>query len=160
MKRFLVIITVFFVLSAVTGCGVVRRELLSKMQNRNGLVYIINEQNAYTGVLFEQHENGQLRVEVTFKDGKQYFVKEWDKNGQLQREKTYKDGNLEGLKRWYKNGQLESEETYKDDKLDGVAKNWYENGQLCSEITFKDGNRVGVEKWWYENGQKKELEMP
>ncbi len=71
MRKLLTIIMLFFAL-VVSGCGEVRREPASKMQERGGLKYIINEQLPYTGVFFENYDTGNLQVEVTFKDGKQW----------------------------------------------------------------------------------------
>ena len=44
--------------------------------------------------------------------------REWHENGQLRQECTYKDGKKYGLYRaWHENGQLDDERTYKDDIL-------------------------------------------
>ena len=68
------------------------------------------------------YENGQLKLEVNYKDGKEEGLwKGYYDNSQLRMEGNYKDGKQEGLwKGYYDNGQLRSEGNYKDGKLDGV----------------------------------------
>lgn len=51
MKKILTIAMLFFIL-AVAGYGEVRREPASKEQVRGGLIYIVNEEIPYTGVIF------------------------------------------------------------------------------------------------------------
>ncbi len=107
------------------------------------------------GVYKEWYDNGQLRVEANYKDGNRDGVyKQWHDNGQLRVEANYKDGELDGVsKQWYDNGQLRVDENYKDGKLDGVSKQWYDNGQLRVEQNYKDDKLDGVSKQWYDNGQ-------
>jgi len=133
MRKLLAIIMFCFLLVAI-GYGEVRREPISKMQIRENLAYIDNEQNPYTGVIFAHYPNDQLKSEETFRVGKQDGIfKEWYENGQLKVELTFKDGKLGGgVKQWHENGQLKVEATYKDSKQDGVVKEWYENGQGIS----------------------------
>jgi len=133
-----------------------------------------------TGKVIEKYENGQLKKEGTFKNGKEEgLYKEWHENGFLSSEGTWKEGNKVGLwKRWHENGQLESEITFtngkimdavikgwyengklkmegiiKNDELDGLSKEWYENGKLKTEGTIKNGKPEGFMKRWHENGQ-------
>tara|TARA_B100000676_G_C17463287_1_gene524886 strand:- start:148 stop:594 length:447 start_codon:yes stop_codon:yes gene_type:complete len=66
--------------------------------------------------------------------------KHWHENGQLELDLTFKDGQLDGLQKvWYENGQLQSEGTHKDGVLEGPLKSWNENGQLTFEGTVEDG---------------------
>ena len=87
------------------------------------------------------HENGQLRSEVTYKNGildglyKSYY----EYGGQPRIKTTLKDGKKHGPWKWYyDNGQLKEEGTFKDDKRDGPIKEYHENGQLVGEGTYKD----------------------
>ena len=80
--------------------------------------------------------------------------REWNENGQLEIEMNYKDDKPNGLyKRYYENGGLREESNYKDWKLDGLYKSWYENGQLMNEHIYKDGNCVNA-KCWDEDGNE------
>ena len=60
-------------------------------------------------------ENGQKRLEGTYKDGKQDGpMTAWHENGQKQREGTYKDGELVSPKYWNSKGEeVETEEEAK-----------------------------------------------
>jgi antitoxin component YwqK of YwqJK toxin-antitoxin module len=135
-----------------------------------------------TGKVNEFYETGQLKEEVTFKEGKRDGIwklwdengnlmaegiykdgkdlntvfKSWYENGQLSKQATLKDGKAEGnFKEWYKNGQLKQEGTFKNDKQVGLSKEYYEKGQLKIEKTWKDGELDGLSKEWYENGHLK-----
>ena len=78
-------------------------------------------------------------------------------NGQIREEGNYKDGKEHGkYTSWYENGQIMVESNLKDGKIDGKRTVWYENGQKAYEWNFKDGDVVGKYIEWYENGQIKE----
>ena len=58
------------------------------------------------------------------------IMRSWHENGQLKMEGTYKDGKRDGLMRsWHENGRLRYEYTYKDGKYDGRSRLWVEDGQ-------------------------------
>ena len=109
-------------------------------------ISIDNIVSSYKEIKF--YSNGQKRVEIDYKDGKQNgLVTEWFENGQTSVEGTFKDGELDGKwTAWYENGQKEYESTYKDGELDGVWTQWYENGQKEYERTYKDGEQIGETK--------------
>ena len=65
------------------------------------------------------------------------------KNGQLKYKGSYKDGKWDGIhEKYYENGQLESKENYKDGKKDGIHEKYYENGQLKKKGNYKDGKII------------------
>jgi len=69
------------------------------------------------------------------------FVREWYEDGQLKSECNYKDGKRDGAEKgWYEDGQLKSECNYKDGKWD-LWKGWNEDGQL--QFNYKDGRHGG-----------------
>ena len=106
----------------------------SELVPKGGLTYEVNSETPFTGVVVAKHENGQKRLEV-----------------------TYKDGKLEGLSLWWhENGQKKSEATYKDGKLEGLVTEWYENGQKETEATYKDGKLVSETKWDKEGNEIKD----
>ena len=116
---------------------------INHLIDRDGQLYAPDNDQPYTGKVFDFHKSGQKK-----------------------REETFKDGELNGLSTIYhENGQKKSEGNHKDGKLDGLWTNWYENEQKSSEITYKngreyiirtykDGEREGLWTWWYGNGQK------
>ena len=110
----------------------------------------MNEKNYYDdGILkseFEKNDNGQL-------DG---IYREYYENGQLKLECTYKNGQLEGIaKEYYKNNQLSCEYNFRDGKLDGLCKEYYESGKIKEEYYCKDGKFDGTFKKYYTNGKEK-----
>ena len=120
-----------FVGLLLVGCG---EDIVDglKLQDRNGVTYLQNEETPFTGRARIFNENGQKQVEGSFKDGKQdgLWIK-YNENGQKKREANYKDG-----------------------KLDGLFVEWHENGQKLFEVNFKDGEEVeGSEKFWNSKGE-------
>lgn len=107
-----------------------------------------------TGVIRSYHENGQLGMEGTFKNGKgEGVIKIYHENGQLRSETTYKNGLTNGRgKTYYKNGQLQSEGTFKNGKAEGSFKEYYPDGPLLSERTYENGIENGIRKVYDENG--------
>ena len=111
---------------------------------RNGIIYLPNETKPFTGNNLCKYENGQIKSEGNYKDGKpDGKVTGWFENGQIQTVLNLKDGKLNGtVIDWYENGQIEAEENYKDGKLDGKATYWHENGKIKGKVTFKDGKCI------------------
>ena len=87
---------------------------------RNNIIYLPNETKPFTGNNLCKYENGQIKSEGNYKDGKP-------------------DGKVID---WYENGQIEAEGNYKDGKLDGKATYWHENGKIKGKVTFKDGKCI------------------
>ena len=111
---------------------------------RNGIIYLPNEAKPFTGNNLCKYENGQIKSEGNYKDGKpDGKVTGWFENGQIQTVLNLKDGKLDGkVIDWHENGQIEAEENYKDGKLDGKATYWHENGKIKGKVTFKDGKCI------------------
>ena len=67
----------------------------------------------------------------------------WYENGQLKWEDNYKNGKEHGKwLYWYENGQLEWEENWKDGKPHGKCLGWFESGQLEYEHNYKNGKKI------------------
>ena len=117
-----------------------------KLEKRNGVAYLPNEETPFTGRAVGFFENGQKRYEENYKNGKKHgFATKWYENGQKMSEENYKDGKEDGLSSfWYKNGQKNAEGNYKDGKLMS-AEVWKPNGEKCPVTNVKDGNGVVVE---------------
>ena len=65
-------------------------------------------------------------------------------NGQLEVKTTYKDGEFDGPWEWYnENGQLWVKGTYKAGERDGAYEVYRENGQLQESGMYRAGERVG-----------------
>jgi antitoxin component YwqK of YwqJK toxin-antitoxin module len=118
---------------------------LTDAQNRNGLVYLPNQQEPFTGNNSCVYANtSQQYLTSKFKDGKEDGKKTvWHENGQKMIETILKDGKLDGkVTSWYDNGQKEVEENWKDDKLNGKSTAWHVNGQIAAEGNYKDDKLI------------------
>ena len=82
-------------------------------------------------------------------------------DGQLKMCVNYKDGKEDGPREWYfPNGQLQFRSNYKDGKLDGLWEVWNENGQLiCSPNDYKFDkdifSKINVPDWCGNKKNKK-----
>ena len=154
MKKLLLLL--FSILISFNSYGKTVCVESSFVQERNGLFYLPNQQEPFTGDNLCEYFNTQYKSKGQIKQGK--FDSKWTywfENGQIKSEANYKDGKLEGKQiEWHENGQIEEESVYENDKLVSQTKyEYYENGQKSSEVNAKDGKKDG--KWveWDENGQ-------
>ena len=124
---------------------------------RNGIIYLPNETKPFTGNNLCKYENGQIKSEGNYTDGKpDGKVIDWYENGQIEAEGNYKDGKPDGkVTGWFENGQIQTVLNLKDGKLDGKVIDWYENGQIEAEENYKDGKLDGKATYWHENGKIK-----
>ena len=125
-----------------------------KAQKRNGLYYLPNQQEPFTGENHCVYSNGQDHSKGNIlnglKDGKWTW---WYKNGQKEDEFNFKNNNQHGkFTRWFENGQIEVEAYFKDDKADGKQTWWFINGQKSEDINWKDGKLHGEYITWNQNG--------
>ena len=99
------------------------------------------------------HKNGNLRYEISYKNGKLDGIEKfYDKSGILRYEISYKNGKLDGIKKeYYESGALQRELPYKDGKPEGISKSYHENGTLRYEIFDKD-NKEEWRKLYYNSG--------
>jgi antitoxin component YwqK of YwqJK toxin-antitoxin module len=71
------------------------------------IYYSKKDGSAITGVVYEEYDDGLLKGEIEFKNGRgNGFFRSWHRNGQLWTKGTYVDGNKYGLaQEWWDNGQ-------------------------------------------------------
>ena len=107
------------------------------------------------GLSKEYYESGKLRLEISYSnDMKNGYAKGYFENGNIDGEWFYIDDKKDGkLRRYYESGQLKGEWHYKDGKKDGVSREYYENGVLKGEWTHELGRREGIQKEYFENGR-------
>ena len=98
-------------------------------------------------------ENGNLRYEWHFKDGKQNGAsKSWWPNGEIKSKRKYKNGTTHGsVKSWHENGQVSGIREFKNGKRAGLWTDWYKSGQKWFEGTYDNGELIS-EKYWHEDG--------
>ena len=130
---------------------------LKELDLREGIIYLKGSDTPYAGKVSALYENGQMKAEVNYKDGKREGLTiGWYKNGQKKSEENYKGGKPDGLVfGWYENGKKKVEGNFKKGKQSGLHVMWYENEQKEFEANFKDGKCEGLVEEWHENGQKK-----
>ncbi|WP_390887606.1 toxin-antitoxin system YwqK family antitoxin, partial [Fusobacterium massiliense] len=107
MKKIKVLFAIIFIL-LFASCGKPREVNITDMEIREGIAYVKGETKAFTGIIKSYYDNGALKEDIPYKDGK--------KNG---------IGKV-----YYPNGNLESIGNYKDGKKEGLVKEYYENGAL------------------------------
>ncbi len=98
---------------------------------RNGLSYLVNESEPFSGWGASMYDSGQVEGLARFKDGK---------------------GNGPQTL-WHESGKKKQECTIKDGELYGLLTEWHENGQKWSEATYKDGEEVSA-KYWNSKGEE------
>ena len=153
MKKIKVLFAIIFIL-LFASCGKPREVNITDTEIREGIAYVKGETKAFTGIIKSYYDNGALKEDIPYKDGKENGIgKVYYPNGNLKGEVNHKDGKEEGLsKLYYENGNLESEINFKAGKGEGLSKTYYENGNLKGEGNFKDGKLEGLTKSYYENG--------
>ena len=117
----------------------------SKLQDREGVMYLPNEETPFTGRAERFYENGQKFYESNYKEGlKDGLHTWWRHEGEKKLEGNFKDGKEDGLwTRWYKSGQKREEKNYTNNKPMSVQV-WKPNGQKCPVTNVKNGNGVVV----------------
>ena len=113
---------------------------------RNRIDVIGDNDITRDGILNEYYDDGDLKIEYSFENGKKHGLqKRWYNNNQLEIIYNYDMGKLEGLqKKWHNNGILKGEWYYSDDKLNGIIKEWYPNKQLKFSKKYISGELIEV----------------
>ncbi len=95
------------------------QKIINVIQERNDLVYGVNQHEPFTGLYVKKYKNGQKKLEVNVKDGKRDGLEmTWDENGKKMVRRNFVDGKVEGkVVVWDKNGQTIAEIIFKDGKL-------------------------------------------
>ena len=103
------------------------------------------------------NENGNLRSEDTYKDGKKDGISEfYYENGKLQSKMTYKDGTLLVSFNYPEKYDKETTVIIKifteygysetpfnsDNQINGIYKRYDERGNLITKVRYKNGKRV------------------
>ncbi len=103
----------------IVGCGSDFIKLdINNLIDRGGLMYAPNDDEPFTGSVFDFYDNGQRKF-----DGR------------------YRKGLMHGKWTYYhENGQKMIEGTYKNLKLDGELTTWFENVQKSLEFNYELGD--------------------
>lgn len=134
MKRWLPIVLITFLVYGLSLQAEMRRESYEKKDLKSGVVYLIGEEEAYTGILIG------------------YFNKDQGMKCSM----TYKEGLLHGERvLYYRNGIIKSRESYANGHKDGVTYHYYDTGQLMSKITYVAGKKNGEKVHYHKSGEVK-----
>ena len=106
------------------------------IEERKGITYYKGE--PFTGEIFENYKNGQLKYKSNFKDGKKDGLSEsYYENGQLEIKQTTRTENMMVYMKLLRKRSVSHRKSTKDGEQDGLYENYYENGQLKVKETIK-----------------------
>lgn len=122
------------------------------LQEKDGIYY----QNSvpYSGTYLTYHDNGNLKMETTFLEGKkQGECKLYFEDGTLNEVRKYQNNVMTGTWLTFNNlGIKVAEASYKNGKKDGNWFVWDDEGNLKYELCYKDGEKTGTWKSYNEDG--------
>jgi len=115
------------------------------------------QNNRKTGNWKFYHCNGRIKSEVSYKEDKSAYVKNFYENGVLREEGTWSNNTwIGGYKYFYESGKPYYDFQFNEDgKREGFQKYFFENGNTMYEGTWKDSKESGVIKEYYEDGSLK-----
>lgn len=121
--------------------GQLKERITKVIDVRNGIAYLPNENEPFTGKYEAYYSSGKIKGEMNFKDGQSNGLATlWYENGQKKSEISFKAGKMNGvLTSWNENGQIIVETNYKDDKKNGLSTFWDKNEQKIGELNYVDG---------------------
>ena len=124
-------------------------------KQRNGLQYLLFNEEAFSGWYGQWDDNGTLRNLRRFSNGKLHgSIFSWRKNGAKFHQGKYKEGKKHGVfSYWSKSLKCTKEQFFNEGKLDGICTTWYENGHKSSIQTFISGKIVNA-MGWKPNGER------
>tara|TARA_R110002020_G_scaffold191209_5_gene391019 strand:- start:94 stop:711 length:618 start_codon:yes stop_codon:yes gene_type:complete len=130
--------------------------------NNTTLIKKFNASSPPDGLFRCYWENGNLRYEWYYKDGKQHGVSiGWWPNGDLKAVKNYKNGVSHGQhKAWYENGapgvvhdwQVGGIRYFENGVRHGTWIEYHPNGQKWCVKIYKSGKMI-LERYWKDNGE-------
>ena len=146
-----------FISLLLVGCG---EDIVdaTKLQHRNGLKYLPNQETPFSGRVESFYENGQKKEEATYKKGKVDGLRtHWYANGQKYFSSFSENGKTTCLTYWYEeNGQKKSEVVDYSSYQHKVI-SWYKNGLKASEVVWRgdiNGGKPISAKVWKTSGEK------
>ena len=133
---------------------------VSRLVERNGLSYEVNNEKPFTGITLSYHPNGQIESRIEYKnglkDGLSEIIKE---NGQILKLANYEENLLHGLtEEFHGNGQLKVKAIFKNGFIDGLVEHFYQDGALELRENYKDGKKNGLVEFYYKDGTPKSIE--
>ena len=139
MKKILLILVISF--SLISYGKLINGK---QLECKNGVLYEVDQNIPYTGEIIVYYENGHIKVDENFKDGKANGeVIIYNENEKLKSKQNYKDGKLNGESILYdKNGCIKFKSNFKDNKLNGEWVAYDKNGHIKFRQNYKDGEEI------------------
>ena len=122
MKR-----TILFIFSFFISIGFPQSRVnINVLIEYDGKMYKPDENEPYTGKVFDEWENWQTKEEGLYRDGhKSGLWKSWDENEQLIAKGIYRDNLKHGVWiEWHINGKKNNQVVYKNGKKNGKFIQW------------------------------------
>ena len=140
MKKVIILVCVVFGLLSCTKPSFEFVELTYPDGTPQVVKYYKTEEMKVLLKKIEYHENGQKRIEGSYKNGKRDGEwTAWFANGNLWSKGYYTEGVENGMKTvWHENGQKYYEGPIVNDERTGTWKFWNEEGKLVKEVDYGD----------------------
>ena len=142
-----------FCLLILVSCSQEPEVSRDQINYRDGVPYLVNTQEPFTGVVVIKRTWGNYRTEKhKYKKGELLEIREFNSRGQIRKLESYKNGKLHGPEEWYSDTGV----------LDMM--NLHENGVEIGEKYFDDEGNLHTERsklpnenliftYYHENGQ-------
>jgi len=97
------------------------------------LTYLKKDMSLVNGIVFRSYENGKLKDETNYKEGKRDGLYKW----------------------WYENDQLKVKGEFINNEFNGLWTKYHKNGKISGTIPMIDGESIGEkERCWDEEGKE------
>ncbi len=146
MKKIILILVMF--LLTLTSCSKERIEDMSKLEARDGIIYVKGEDKPYTGTFIEKYENGNLKETLEVQDGILHGEKKsYYKNGQLSFSVMVANRWNEGVyKIYYESGNLKSDGFYMNGRIEGWSIRKYKDDKIIEKTNYEKEREVDISK--------------
>ena len=105
---------------------------LDELQQRNGIIYLPNKTEAFTGFAKAKSNEGVVVTNLTIKGGKVIKREEFYENGDKKRFVTVISEDNFTVEEWHENGKIKTQGQFKDGTV--VERTFYDNGQLQRSV--------------------------
>ena len=103
MKKTLLVLTILLIL---TSCGKIREIELQQVQYKNGVIYEVNQNKPFNGVVIvNRYSNNQIKEKYEYKKGKIVGAILFRENGTIKTERKIEAGKKIDLIEYYETGE-------------------------------------------------------
>jgi antitoxin component YwqK of YwqJK toxin-antitoxin module len=132
-------------LFAIALLGLSLTASAQKIREEDG-VYYDSLNKPYSGIYIERYPEGNIRIEMTLKDGiKDGIIYLFFDNNKVHEIRSYRTGNMHGT--WITfnaKGKKVGEANYSNNLKNGKWYIWDDNGVLRYDMTYLDGQKSGI----------------